>query len=212
MLEAQQASEAVRKEARDTLKAVDPKAKTKDSDYVFITFILTQLPHGVIGLLIAVMFASALSSKAGELNALGTTSTIDLWRHIRPLAAHDEARNVRNAKWFTALWGFFAIGFALFVSFAENLIEALNIVASIFYPALLGVFVVAFFLKKVGGTAVFWAAVAAQILVIGLFFMGKAFPAHEIGYLWLNPIGCAACIVFSLVFQALIGRDEVKPA
>ena len=212
MLEAQQASEAVRKEARDTLKAVDPKAKTKDSDYVFITFILTQLPHGVIGLLIAVMFASALSSKAGELNALGTTSTIDLWRHVRPLAAHDEARNVRNAKWFTALWGFFAIGFALFVSFAENLIEALNIVASIFYPALLGVFVVAFFLKKVGGTAVFWAAVAAQVLVIGLFFMGKAFPAHEIGYLWLNPIGCAACVVFSLVFQALFGRSEMEAA
>ena len=212
MLEAQQASEAVRKEARDTLKAVDPKAKTKDSDYVFITFILTQLPHGVIGLLIAVMFASALSSKAGELNALGTTSTIDLWRHVRPLAAHDEARNVRNAKWFTALWGFFAIGFALFVSFAENLIEALNIVASIFYPALLGVFVVAFFLKKVGGTAVFWAAVAAQVLVIGLFFMGKVFPAHEIGYLWLNPIGCAACVVFSLVFQALFGRSEMEAA
>lgn len=104
MQEAQKASEAVRQEARDALRAVDPKAKIKDSDYVFITFILTQLPHGVIGLLIAVMFASALSSKAGELNALGTTSTIDLWRHFRPLAAHDEARNVRSAKWFTALW------------------------------------------------------------------------------------------------------------
>lgn len=209
MQQTQKQVEDVRKEARTALLAADPKAKVKDSDYVFITFILTQLPHGVIGLLLAVMFASALSSKAGELNALATTSTIDLWRHFRPLAAHDEARNVRNAKWFTALWGFFAIGFALFVSFAENLIEALNIVASIFYPALLGVFLVAFFLKKVGGSAVFWAAIAAQTLVIGLFFMGKAFPAHEIGYLWLNPIGCAACVVFSLVFQALLGRKEI---
>jgi hypothetical protein len=152
------------------------------------------------------MFASALSSKAGELNALGTTSTIDLWRHFRPLAAHDEARNVRNAKWFTALWGCFAIGFALFVSFAENLIEALNIVASIFYPALLGVFVVAFFLKRVGGSAVFWAAVAAQVLVLTLFFWGKLDPAREIGYLWLNPIGCAGCVIFSATFQALIGN------
>ncbi|MEY4939887.1 MAG: hypothetical protein RIQ93_1622, partial [Verrucomicrobiota bacterium] len=89
MLEAKNAADAVRKEARETLQAADPAAKkTRDSDYVFITFILTQLPHGAIGLLIAVMFASALSSKAGELNALGTTSTIDLWRHFRPLAAH----------------------------------------------------------------------------------------------------------------------------
>jgi len=158
-----------------------------------------------------VMFASALSSKAGELNALGTTSTIDLWRHFRPLAAHDEARNVRNAKWFTALWGFFAIGFALFVSFAENLIEALNIVASIFYPALLGVFVVAFFLKWVGGSAVFWAAVAAQVLVLALFFLGKVYPSREIGYLWLNPIGCAACVLFSLALQAVIGTKGPRP-
>jgi Na+/proline symporter len=204
MVASQQEADAIRREARAQLKAVDPRAKTKDSDYVFITFILTQLPHGVIGLLIAVMFASALSSKAGELNALGTTSTIDLWRHFRPLAAHDEARNVRNAKWFTALWGLFAICFALGVSMAENLIEFLNIVASIFYPALLGVFLVAFFLKKVGGSAVFWGALAAQLLVVAIFFHGKANPQQEIGYLWLNPIGCAACVLFSLGLQAVL--------
>jgi Na+/proline symporter len=212
MIEARDAANAIREEARNALLSADPKAKTKDSDYVFITFILTQLPHGFIGLLIAVMIASALSSKAGELNALGTTSTIDLWRRFRPLAAHDEARNVRSAKWFTALWGLFAIGFALFVSFAENLIEGLNIVASIFYPALLGVFVAAFFLKKVGGSAVFWAAVASQILVLALFFLGKMYPAHEIGYLWLNPIGCGACVVFSLVFQAVPGMNNSRVA
>ena len=139
------------------------------------------------------MFASALSSKASELNALGTTSTIDLWRHFRPLVAHDEGRNVRNAKWFTA----------------ENLIEGLNIVASIFYPALLGVFVVAFFLKKIGGEAVFWAAVAAQILVLAIFFLGKKYPDHEIGYLWLNPIGVAACVMFSVILQMILG-DKAK--
>jgi Na+/proline symporter len=208
LAEAQKATDAVRQEARDTLKAVDPNAHVKDSDYVFITFILTQLPHGVIGLLIAVMFASALSSKAGELNALGTTSTIDLWRHFRPLASHDEARNVRNAKWFTAVWGIFAIGFALFVSSAENLIEGLNIVASIFYPALLGVFVVAFFLKWVGGGAVFYAAVVAQILVLAIFLLGKVYPGHEIGYLWLNPIGVAACVIFSVALQMLFGDQR----
>jgi uncharacterized sodium:solute symporter family permease YidK len=213
MVASQKEADAIRQEARSQLKAVDPRAKTKDSDYVFITFILTQLPHGVIGLLIAVMFASALSSKAGELNALGTTSTIDLWRHFRPLAAHDEARNVRNAKWFTALWGLFAISFALVVSMAENLIEFLNIVASIFYPALLGVFIVAFFLKKVGGSAVFWGALAAQLLVVAIFFYGKAHPQQEIGYLWLNPIGCTACVIFSLGLQAVLpARSEPAAA
>ena len=155
------------------------------------------------------MFASALSSKAGELNALGTTSVVDVWRHFRPQAARDEHRNVVVAKCFTALWGLFAIGFALFVSFAENLIEALNIVASIFYPTLLGIFIVAFFFKKVGGSAVFWAAVAAQAVVLGLFFAGKAWPAHEIGYLWLNPIGCATVVAFSLALQAFLPARPV---
>jgi SSS family solute:Na+ symporter len=205
---AQQQALAIRNEARAALHAADPESKkTRDSDYVFITFILTQLPPGLVGLLIAVMFASALSSKAGELNALGTTSTVDLWRHFRPLAAHDEARNVRVAKRLTAVWGCFAIGFALFVSFAENLIEGLNIVASIFYPALLGVFVVAFFFKRVGGTAVFWGAVAAQIAVIVLFFLSRAHPEWGLAYLWLNPIGVVACVVFSLALQAVLPRQ-----
>lgn len=207
---AQQASDALRTEARAALQKAAPEtSRTKDSDFVFVTFILTQLPHGAIGLLIAVMFASALSSKAGELNALGTTSVVDVWRHLRPQAARDEHRNVVVAKWFTALWGLFAIGFALFVSFAENLIEALNIVASIFYPTLLGIFVVAFFFKKVGGSAVFWAAAAAQVVVLAIFAAGKTWPAHEIGYLWLNPIGCAAVVLFSLILQTVLPKPAV---
>jgi solute:Na+ symporter, SSS family len=206
MLAAQKAVDDTRKEAKDALLSIDPKAKTKDSDYIFITFILTQLPHGIIGLLLAVMFASTLSSKASELNALGTTTTIDLWRHLRPMAAHDERRNVRAAKWFTAFWGLFAIGFALFASFAENLIEALNIIASIFYGVLLGVFLVAFFFKRVAGTAVFFAAIAAQALVIVMYFK------LPIGYLWYNLIGCAACIVFGLILQAILGSKLKEPA
>ena len=195
MVEAQAATDAVRAQAKAALTAADPRAKAKDSDYVFITFILDYLPHGVIGLLVAVMFAAALGSKASELNALGTTSTIDLWRHFRPLAAHDEARNVRVAKWLTAGWGLFAIGFALFAGFAENLIEAINILGSIFYGVVLGIFLVAFFLKKIGGTAVFWGALAAQTLVVVLYF------SLTISYLWYNLIGCAACMVFSLAIQ-----------
>jgi uncharacterized sodium:solute symporter family permease YidK len=199
MLEANRRSAAVRSEAKAALLAADPRAKTKDSDYVFITFILAELPHGAIGLLIAVMFAAALSSNAAELNALGTTTTIDFWRHFRPLAAADEARNVRVAKRFTALWGLFAVAFALFAGFAENLIEAINILGSIFYGVVLGIFLVAFFFRRVGGSAVFFAALAAQVLVIVMFL------SLNVGYLWYNLIGCAACIAFSMLLQALLG-------
>jgi Na+/proline symporter len=197
----------VRKEAKDALLAANPRARTKDSDYVFITFIVTQLPPGIVGLLVAVMFAAALGSKAGELNALGTTSTIDLWRHFRPLVAHDEARNIRNAKRWTAFWGAFSIAFALFVSFEENLIEAINIIASIFYGVVLGIFLVAFFLKHVRGTAVFWAALTAQALIIALFLLRNEFPVLRFSYLWYNVIGCSACVLFSLALQ-LVLRDK----
>ncbi len=198
MVAASQHSRAVRAEAKAALAAADPRTKTKDSDYVFITFILTQLPHGAVGLLLAVMFSAALSSTASELAALGTTTTIDVWRHLRPLIAADEARNVRVARRFTALWGAVAVAFALFAGFAENLIEAINILGSIFYGVVLGLFLVAFFLRHVGGTAVFLAAVAAEVLVVAMYF------SLNIGYLWYNLIGCAACIVLSLALQAAL--------
>ncbi len=204
LVAAHQATEAVRAEAKRALLAADPRAKVKDSDYVFLGFIVTQLPSGLVGLLVAVMVAAALGSKAGELNALGTTSTIDLWRHFRPLAAHDEARNVRVAKWFTAFWGLFAIGFALFAGFAENLIEAINILGSIFYGVVLGLFLVAFFLKRVGGTAVFWGAIAAQLLVFALY------ATLSISYLWYNLIGCAACVVFASALQFLLSKPAAQ--
>jgi SSS family solute:Na+ symporter len=198
LAEAQRATDEVRAEAKAALLRADPRARVKDSDYVFIGFIVSELPHGLVGLLVAVMIAAALGSKASELNALGATSTIDLWRHFRPLAEHDEARNVRVAKWFTAFWGLFAIGFALFAGFAENLIEAINILGSIFYGVVLGLFLTAFFLQRVGGTAVFWGAVAAQTLVFVLF------ATLSISYLWYNLIGCAACMAFALGLQAVL--------
>jgi len=202
MIESETRAAAIRAEAKTALTAADPHTQAKDSDYVFITFILNYLPHGAIGLLVAVMIAAALGSKAGELNALGTTTTIDLWRHFRPLAAHDEARNIRVAKWFTAIWGLFAIAFALYASFAENLIEAINILGSIFYGVVLGIFLVAFFLKRVGGPAVFWAAVVAQAMVFVLFF------SLNISYLWYNLIGCAGCVLLSLGLHVVLGPDD----
>jgi Na+/proline symporter len=191
-------SEAVRADVKMALLAADPHAKTNDSDYVFITFVLDHLPHGVIGLLVAAFFAAALSSKAAELNALGSTTTIDFYRHIIKRDATD-AHYVTASKWFTLLWGLVALAFALFANLVENLIQAVNIVGSVFYGVVLALFLVAFFLRWVGGTAIFWAALAAQTLVFVLYF------SLSISYLWYNFIGCAACVLFSLLIQATLG-------
>jgi Na+/proline symporter len=196
-------SEAVRAEVKTAMLAADPHAKANDTDYVFITFVLDHLPHGVIGLLVAAFFAAALSSKAAELNALGSTTTIDFYRHVLKREATD-AHYVTASKWFTFLWGLVALTFALFANLVENLIQAVNIVGSVFYGVVLALFLVAFFIRRVGGTAVFWAALAAQALVFVLYF------SLNISYLWYNFIGCAACVLFSLLIQTAIG-PTIKP-
>ena len=199
-LAANDRSDAVRAEARTALAAADPGVKSNDADYVFITFILHYLPHGVIGLLVAAFFAAALSSKAAELNALGSTTTIDFYRHVFKREASDD-HYVAASKWFTFFWGLVAIGFALFANLAENLIQAVNIVGSVFYGVVLALFLVAFFIRRVGGTAIFWAALAAQALVFILYF------SLSISYLWYNFIGCAACVLFSLLIQTVLGPN-----
>ena len=195
--------EAVRDEVKDGL-AKEPGTKANDSDYIFITFILNYLPHGLIGLLVAAFFAAALNSKAGELNALGSTTVVDFYRHIVKRDASD-AHYVKASKCFTAFWGLVAIAFAIFANLSENLIQAANILASIFYGVVLGLFLIAFFVQWVRGTAVFWAAVAAQALVFALYGLRHVIPALDISYLWYNLIGCAACMLFSLVLQAAFG-------
>jgi Na+/proline symporter len=194
---AERRSAAIRTEALQALRAAHPGATANDADYVFIRFILDQLPHGVIGLLVAAFFAAAFSSKAAELNALGSTTTIDLYRHLVRREAPD-AHFVAASKWFTALWGLVAIGFALSINLAENLIQAVNIIGSIFYGVVLGLFLTAFFLRRVGGTAIFWSALAAQALVFILYY------SLSISYLWYNLIGCAACMLFGLLLQTAL--------
>jgi Na+/proline symporter len=206
MLAAHERTEALRTEAREALVAADPKAQKNDADYVFITFVLEQMPHGIIGLLIALVFAAAVSSLSSELAALGETTAVDLYRHVLRTGASD-LHYVRASKALTAFWGLIAIGFALFAHLAENLIQAINILGSVFYGVVLGLFLVAFFLRRVRGTAVFWGAVAAEALVLGLY------SRLNISYLWYNPIGCAACVLFSLILQAVLGsRGAAAPA
>ncbi|MDQ6656601.1 MAG: sodium:solute symporter [Verrucomicrobiota bacterium] len=187
----------LRAAAKETLHKLDAKLETKDSDYVFITFVLTYLPHGIIGLLVAVIFCAAMSSTAAELNALGSTTEVDFYR---PLIKNDgsEAHYLLFAKLATAAWGVIAIGFALFANLVENLIEAVNILGSIFYGTILGLFLAAFFLKFVRGSAAFTAALISQSMVLILF------KTTNIGYLWYNVIGCAAVCLFATVLQKTV--------
>jgi Na+/proline symporter len=202
-------AEAVRAKTRDIIHRQAPKLSTNDADYVFITFVLAELPHGLIGLLLAVFFAAALQSNAAELNALASTTTIDLYRHVWR-SGHDDAHHLMASKWWTVFWGLVAMSFALFASVSENLIQAVNIVGSIFYGVVLGLVLAALFVKSAKGTAVFWGAFAAQALVFVLFF------TLNISYLWYNIIGCAACLLFGLMFQKILefvapGIDGLRP-
>ena len=186
--------DAVRKEAR---QAVDPREKKDDTDYVFITFILDHFPHGVIGLLVAAFFAAALSAKAAELNALGSATTVDFYKHLIKPAASDD-HYLAASKIFTIFWGAVSIAFALCLTLAENLIQAVNRVGSLFYPVMLSLFVVGFFLKKIHGTAAFWGALIAQGVVLALFF---TVPDNRLSYLWYNVIGCMICLGASTLIQ-----------
>jgi len=187
----------------------DPLAETKDEDYVFITFVTNYLPVGLVGLLLAVIFSAAMSSTASELNALATTTVVDLYRRsIKPNEADHHYLNISKA--FTVLWGLVALAFAAFASLFDNLIEAVNIVGSVFYGTILGIFVVAFFMKKVGGRAVFIAAVIAELIVITIFVLDKTGQLH-IAYLWLNLIGCLLVVFISAIVNQVISGNQGDP-
>jgi solute:Na+ symporter, SSS family len=194
---------------RDQTKAVLVQAgadpKSKESDYVFITFILQQMPHGVVGLLIAVILCATMSAMAATLNALGSTTAIDFYRPlVRPNAS--DHHYVVAAQALTAAWGLVAIGVASFASLVENLIEAGNILGSVFYGSILGLFLTAFFIRRVTGSAVFFAALIAQTLVFVLF------ATTNIGYLWYNFIGCAAVLILAPILQQTLFRSADAPA
>lgn len=186
--------ESVRKEAR---LAVDPHDKRNDIDYIFITFILDHFPHGLIGLLVASFFAAALSAKAAELNALGSATIVDFYKPVLKPNASDQ-HYLSASRTFTVLWGLVSITFALCLSMAENLIQAVNIVGALFYPVMLSLFVVGFFMRRISGTAVFWGALTAQAVVLLLFF---TVPDSRLSYLWYNVVGCIVCVAVSALLQ-----------
>ena len=202
----------IREEVKTLLLTHDPETETRDTDYVFMRFVMDYLPTGVVGLLFAAIFAAAMSSSSSELNALGSTTTVDLYkRSIRKEASDNHY--VMSSKLFTAFWGFGAILFATYASLFENLIQAVNLLGSLFYGTILGIFVVGFFIKWIKGKAVFIAAIGSQALILVVhFFNGKGLMGFEwnIGFLWYNAIGCLAVVLFGLLLQLFVGGSSNK--
>lgn len=192
-----------REQAKELILKADPDQEVNDKDYVFIHFILNNLPRGLIGLLLAVILSAAMSSTASELNALAATTTIDLYRR-NDKKSREDIHYVNATKWFTLGWGILAIMVASVANLFDNLIQLVNIIGSIFYGNILGIFLIAFFLKKVRGNAVFFAAVLTQICIIWVFVL------DVLPYLWLNLLGCVLVISLSLVLQTLYGRRFPK--
>ena len=184
----------LRNRAKELVARADPSIPSNDKDYVFIHYILNNLPVGLIGLLLAVILSAAMSSTASELNALGTITTLDIYkRHVT--ASKTPGYDLKLSKGFTLLWGIIAIMIASVASLFENLIQLVNIIGSIFYGNVLGIFLLAFFFKRIQGKAVFYAAIITQILVVLVFYVDL------MSYLWLNLLGCALVILLAQILQ-----------
>jgi Na+/proline symporter len=204
--------QGLREQAKTLITKASPNAETNDKDYVFIHFILNNLPRGLIGLLLAVILSAAMSSTASELNALGSTTTIDLYK--RNNEGRNEKHYLNMSKWFTLLWGVIAILVACFANLFDNLIQLVNIIGSIFYGNILGVFLLAFFFKYVKSKAVFMAALINQGLVLLLFYLDKQ-EIIDLPYLWLNFVGCVTAIAIAFLLQSMMGNKpttELKEA
>lgn len=199
--EIQQQETVLRDSVKSTIGKAIPNAKTRDTDYMFLNFVLSNLPHGVIGLLLAVMFSAAMSSMAGELNALASTTTMDIYKRS-VYKKGSEKHYLRASKGFTIMWALLAMVFSMLASFAENLIQFVNIVGSLFYGTILGIFLTAFYIKRVHGAAVFWAALIAELIVL------YCYAFTDIAFLLYNIIGCVAVILISLLFQTFAGAKK----
>lgn len=201
-----QKQEQVRNKVKELIVKNNPEAETRDTDYVFMRFVMDYLPTGIVGLLFAVIFSAAMSSTASELNALGSTSTIDIYKRslVKEKSQH---HYLISSKMLTAFWGVFAILFATYATLFENLIQAVNLLGSLFYGTILGIFVVGFYMKWVRGHAVFIAAFIAEAIILLVHFNngGELFGIPiNIGFLWYNAIGCILVMFFAALIQPVL--------
>jgi SSS family solute:Na+ symporter len=187
-----------RTEAKEVIETYQPQIESNDKDYVFIYFILNYLPQGLIGLLLAVILSAAMSSSASEINALSAITVVDLYKRFRN--TQEEKHYVWAGKAFTLLWGVIAIAFALVGNLFENLIQLVNIIGSLFYGTILGIFLIALFFKSIKANAVFFAALITEIIVLIIFNQ------DGVSFLWLNVIGAVLTIVTAIIIQPTLKR------
>jgi SSS family solute:Na+ symporter len=191
----------IREKAKTLIKSINEEPN--DKDYVFIYFILNYLPKGLVGLLLAVILSAAMSSTASELNALSSTTTIDFYKSKHQVQKSDQ-HYLNVSKGLTLAWGIIAILFATFGTLVENLIQLVNIVGSVFYGTVLGIFLVAFYMKFIHAKAIFWAAVISQLFIFYIFWL------DVVSFLWLNFIGAMLTILLSVLLQKIISNEPKK--
>jgi Na+/proline symporter len=189
-------TKVIRQQAVDLMKKNDPDAETNDNNYVFLSFVTKYLPQGLIGLLIAIIFLASMGSTSSALNSLASTTVIDIYKRLVNPKASDE-KYLSVSRWTTIIWGLFCILMALYASKMGNLIEAVNILGSLFYGTILGIFIVAFYLKKIGGAATFTAAIITEIIVFSCWMLDL------MAFLWLNVVGCVLVMLIAMILQNL---------
>ncbi|MDW7690936.1 sodium:solute symporter [Flammeovirgaceae bacterium SG7u.111] len=189
-----------REEAKTIIETADPSADTNDINYIFLTFVIDYLPTGIVGLLIAVILSASMSSTSGELNALASTTLVDIYKRLGKKEASD-AHYLKVSKWITVFWGGYAILFAMYANRLGSLIEAVNILGSLVYGTILGIFLTAFYVKRAGSRATFIAAVLSEAIILFCYFH----PAINIPYLWYNVIGSISVMIFALIIQMMRG-------
>jgi Na+/proline symporter len=206
-----QQERSIRAGLAERARAEGAVVKVRETDFVFIRFVLDYLPAGVVGLLLAMIFSAAMSSTAAELNALATTSVIDFYKRIRR-AEIDDQHDLRVSKAFTAFWGVLAILFAMAASMFDNLVEYVNILGSLFYGTILGIFLVAFYFKKVKARAVLIAGIISEIFIIVLYIFQEQVNqliGYKIAFLWYNLIACVLLVLIALLMQRLASSEHM---
>ncbi|MFQ5751749.1 MAG: sodium:solute symporter [bacterium] len=203
-LQSTRASESgIRDEATKLIQKANPAADPNDTNYIFLSFVINFLPIGFVGLVLAAILSASMSSTSAELNALASTTVVDIYKRMYKKKA-PERHYVIASKLATIFWGIYAISFALYANRLGTLIEAVNILGSLFYGTVLGIFLIAFYLKKIGGNATFLAALVAELIVIACFIF------TEIPYLWFNVIGCVILIVIAYLINPLFTVNKIK--
>ena len=197
-------TKAIRQQAVDLMKKNDPEAETNDNNYVFLSFVTRYLPQGLIGLLIAIIFLASMGSTASALNSLASTTVVDIYKRLINKNASDE-KYLSVSRWITIMWGLLSLFMALFASKMGNLLEAVNILGSLFYGTILGIFIVGFYLKRIGGSATFIAAILTEIIIFTCWIM------DAMAFLWLNVVGCLLVMLIAVILQKFQKNVDQAP-